>query len=135
MEKQPVGRDPGDVADFIKHLKSNGKPALAALIGNAYRWQISELDVAFFLDHSHANLIPMLKMPRNQEQLDTVLTDYFGKKFEIGFRIGKDPKAQSARQKEAQALKDVKANPKVKFVLEKFNGTIMQCQILEKEQS
>jgi len=121
------------VGEFINFLKGNGKPAIAAIVGNAYRWEFEGQDVVFFLDHSHANLIPMLNMPRNNAQLNESLAEFFGQARTPHFRIGHDPVQEDERKKEADALARVKANAKVKFVLEKFNGTIMQCQILEKE--
>ena len=133
LEGSNPGRSQGDVAEFIHYLKENGKPAMAALLGNAYRWGIEGEEVVFFLDHAHANLIPMLNMPRNSAQLNESLAEFFGKPKMPHFRIGHDPVQEGERKREADALAKVKANAKVKFVLEKFNGTIMQCQILEKE--
>lgn len=103
-------------------------------MGNAYRWQISGGDVEFYFDHSHSNLIPMLSMPRNNQQLLEGLEGFLSKKATPYFRVGTDKRQEDMRRQDAQALELVKANPKVKFVLERFNGTIMQCQILDKEQ-
>jgi len=129
--KSPVTVELREVEDFVAFLKSDNKPALAALIGNAYKWEVTPADVAFFFDHTHANLISMLKMPRNNDQLEAAIGQFLGKNKMIGFRIGTDPLQVKERRRDAQALSEVKANSKVKFVLDKFNGTIMQCQILE----
>lgn len=113
-------------------MKSKAKPGLAALVGNAYRVRRNGPAVVIFLDKQHANLIPMLKMPQNFQLLAELAEDFFGENLNINYSIGHDPRLLKQIKREEEALEIVKSNAAVKFVLEQFNGTIVNCQILNK---
>lgn len=81
-------------------------------------------------DRSHANLIPMLRGGQNAKLMDEHVTRCFGKSYELIYSVGNDPTIRARRDLEARALEEVKANPKVQFILEEFGGTIVKCEVL-----
>jgi len=121
-------RDAGEFFDFAKR---EGKPALAALIGNIFHIREDKNQLTFYFDRRNANLIPMIQSVQNLTILETLAERHFGKRFDLNFAIGNDPKVRKRKEKESKALDEVKANPKVQFLLDEFGGTIVKCQILD----
>ncbi len=107
---------------------------MAALIGNAFHLKQEEGSVAFYFDKTRANLIPMLKSGSNFQALEALVTEFFGQAHQIHFSIGNDPKLAEQRERETQAMRDVQDDPKIRFILDQFKGTIVHCQILEREE-
>jgi len=87
--------------------------------------------VTLHFDKRHANLIPMLKSPKNLEELGKLTEDHFGNHLDVQFSIGNDPGLAAQQKREDEALEIVKSNPVVKFVVDHFNGKIMNCKIIE----
>ena len=121
----------GDGKPFLEHIMRKAKPGLKALIGNAYRVRQEVGSVTFFMDKRHANLIPMIRSPQNYKILEDLSAEHFGRPYNINFTIGNDPAIAQAQKRDQDALEIVKSNPTVQFVLEHFNGTIVNCQILD----
>lgn len=120
-----------DADAFFQFSKREGKPALAALIGNIFHIKEENGQLTFYFDRRSANLIPMIKSIQNIPILERLAERHFGERFELNFAIGNDPKIRMRKEKESRALEEVKANPKVQFILEQFGGTIVKCQILD----
>ena len=97
------------------------------MIGNAYRIRGDGGDLTFFFDKGSANLIPMVKSVQNFKSLQESTDAYFGRKYRIHFRIGNDPEIKKQREKEVEAMDEVKAHPSVQFILERFKGSIVRC--------
>ncbi|MDJ0836439.1 MAG: hypothetical protein QNK37_07950 [Acidobacteriota bacterium] len=137
-EPQPApadsgGREAADAKPFLDQIMKKAKPGLKALIGNAYRVSRQGGRVMFYLDKRHANLIPMIKSPQNYKILEDLSAEHFGRPFDIHFMIGNDPSIAQAQKRDQDALEIVKSNPVVKFVLENFNGTIVNNTILDEK--
>ncbi len=103
---------------------------MAALIGNAFRLKQDRGSFTFLFDRSHANLIPMLKSLQNFKLLEELCSRYFEKKCDLNFVVGADPAIRQRKELAQKALAQAKANPKVQFILEQFNGTIVKCEPL-----
>ena len=73
----------------------------------------------------------MLKAPQNLEALGELSGEHFGKTLDIQFSVGKDPRLLAQQKREEEALEIVKSNPVVRFVVDQFDGTILNCRILE----
>ncbi len=121
-----------DPAGFFQHLRDNGKPALAALAGSAFRLSRDADTATFFFDKTRGNVMPMLRSPQNLEALREAVGRYFGKSLELHFAIGVDPNLVEARRRDAQALEDVQSNRAVQFLRERFNADIVNCEPLDK---
>lgn len=102
-------------------------------MGNAFHIKRQEGELSFFFDKTRANLIPMLKSVQSFRDLADLVARFFGAPHPIHFLVGNDPKLLKQRELEARALRDVQDDPKIRFILDQFKGTIVHCQILERE--
>lgn len=110
-----------------------GKPALAALLDNAYHMQIQEDRIAFFFDASYQNLIPMLTSELHFPTLCELTHTFLKTEAPLEFEVGQDPRLAVANQAQEKLLQAVQADPKIQFILEKFNGSIIKCAQISKE--
>ena len=83
------------------------------------------------IDRSHANLIPMLKTAGNYKLIKEMAGRCFGQIHDVHFMVGSDPELQKQLKREENALEVVKSNPKVKFIMEHLNGSIINCKLLK----
>ena len=119
-----------DTEVLFEFIKSEGQPALAALVANAFRLKIEGSRLTLYFDRSHANLIPMLR-GQNAKAMEDMVTRCFGGAYDLNYSIGNDPVIRARRDLETRALEEVKANPKVQFILDAFGGSIVKCEILD----
>jgi len=119
---------------FLEHVRKAAKPMLAAMVGNAFHAKRDGVHLSIFFDRGHANLIPMLKSTPHFKSLQDLAEVFFAKKVELAFAIGNDPKLKQQQKREAEILEIVKSDPKVKFVLDRFKGSIVSCQELDQPQ-
>ncbi len=57
-----------------------------------------------------------------------------GRKLEIRFAIAQNPAVAEAQREVSQALDFVQNDPKVRYALELFKGSIIKCEPLENEE-
>jgi len=120
-----------DPAGFFQHIKTIGQPALAALIGNAFHLKREPGAATFIFDKSQANMIPMMRSPRNLDALRAAVADYFQAPCDIRFAVGADPRVAQRRKRDQEVLEDVKSNPKVRFLLDRFEASILKWEELD----
>ena len=126
MKPAPASSD-ADERAFFEHVKTKGKPALAALIRNAFRLERNGAQLTFYMDKSVANLIPMLRNKIHFNALQAMVKDFFALPLEIHFKVGSDPKLKQQIKREEEALEIVKSNDAVRFIMERFEGSIINC--------
>lgn len=115
----------------MEYVKREGKRALAALLHNVFAVKQESGYLNFYVDHSHANLIPMMRSPQNLPILEQLARQFFGGKPDINFSVAGDPKVRQEKELEANALAVVQADPKVKYIMENLDGTIVNCKVLD----
>ena len=123
-----------DLKTFLDFVKREGQPALAALLGNAFRLLEDRGQLNFQFDRSHGALIPMVKGAANFKQIQDLCLRFFNKRYDLNFSIGNDPKLKAKREREEKAMETVMANPKVQFILEQFGGKIIKVEIMDKSE-
>jgi len=114
-------------------MRKEGKPGLVSFVGNAYQARMERGALTLFFDESHANLIPMIKSAGHLGQLSELASDYFNQRPEIHFAVGKDPEVVAANAAEEEALANAANHPTIKYLLETFNGKILNCQPMGEE--
>ncbi|CAM2067978.1 hypothetical protein SCOR_21535 [Sulfidibacter corallicola] len=133
-EVKPTAVGPIDdtaLKGFLDFIRRENHIALAALLGNAFFLKQDGQSLTFFFDASRANLIPMVRSGQNGKVIEDAAKKFFRGNVDLNFSIGRDPNIRAAKDREKRALEDVQANPIVKYLMEQFNGTIINCKILE----
>ena len=72
----------------------------------------------------------MLESDHHVQALQRTLKEMIGTRADIGFVIDQDPSVAEARQEASKALDFVQSDPKVRYALEVFKGSIIKCEPL-----
>lgn len=70
----------------------------------------------------------MLESDHHVQALQRTLKEMIGTRSDIGFVIDQDPSVAEARQEASKALEFVQSDPKVRYALEVFKGSIIKCE-------
>lgn len=120
-----------DASAFLAHIKESGKPGLVSFVGNAYQARTEDGILTLFFDKTRANLIPMIRNAGHLSTLRELAEQFFGGSLEIQFGVGTDPQQAAKEAGERAAIQAVNEHPTIKFLLERFKGKIINCQIIE----
>ena len=108
--------------DFFKYVKAKVRPSLAALVGNAFHYKLAGRTVTLFFDKGRANIIPMIRDPQHFKTLRECFDQFLHGVDDVQFSVSVDPEIQNQIKREEEALEIVKSNPRVKYVLNRFEG-------------
>jgi hypothetical protein len=114
-------------------LLTMNKPALSALLNNAFHIGRRDNDALFYFDPNHANLIPMLRTTNNRQTLAIVLREFYGPEVQFRVMVTKNPGFTKASEADIVLKRKVQAHPIVKHIMEQYNGSIISCQVIQKQ--
>lgn len=131
IDEPPTGHN--DRNAFMAKVKQMRKPALAALLGNCFHIERKDTLISFYFDINHANLIALLRSARNRGHLGELMREFYGPQLQVRYLVTKDPNFTKASDADAFLLAKVSAHPMVKHILETYKGSIISCQVVQKQ--
>lgn len=131
VDELPSGHN--DKAAFMVKLNQMRKPALSALLNNAFHIERNDQQVSFYFDINHANLIPLIRSARNRGHLSELVREFYGPNMSLAWYATNNPNFTKASEADAALRAKVSAHPIVKHILENIKGSIISCQVVQKK--
>lgn len=132
-ETQELPTTHNDKQAFMAKVMQKKLPPLSALINNTFHIGCDGKVVSMYFDVNHANLITLMKTPRNKELLGELIREFYGPNMTLRYYITENPDHTKASEADAALKAKVSSHPIVKHILDHYNGSIISCQVMQKQ--